>query len=62
MSLCYINVETIRKYENVKKIYLEKKYTSPANEFLLYKCRNNRKIQKCDIFSSNLVKFTCPAD
>ena len=23
-----------------------KKFTSPANEFLIHKCRNNRKMQK----------------
>ena len=36
-----------------------KKYTSPANEFLLHKCRNkNKKI----IFFSKLKKITSPAN
>ena len=34
-------------------------YTSPANEFLLHKCRNNRKI---NFIFSNLKKFTSPAN
>ena len=38
MSFNYINVETIGKFGNVKiKINLEKKYTTPANEFFLLK-------------------------
>ena len=43
MSFSYINVETIKN----KYIYFFKsgKITSPANEFLLHKCRNkNEKI------------------
>ena len=74
MSFYYINVITIGKYKNVKKMNSEKniqvqltllinteeaietlkksknkinffKLYKPANEFLLHKCRNDRKIQ-----------------
>ena len=45
MSFCYMNVETINK-----TIYIffikSAKITSPANEFLLHKCRNERKMKK----------------
>ena len=37
-----------------------KKFTSPANEFLLHKYRN--KNEKNDIFLLNLKKCTSPAD
>ena len=37
-----------------------KKFTSPANEFLLYKYRNNRKMNF--FFFSNLKKCTSPAN
>ena len=42
MSFCYINVETKMIILNKKS---EKKFTSPANEFLLHN-RNNSKIKK----------------
>ena len=51
MSFGYINIETIFFFSNLKKC------TSPANEFLLHKCRNKKKM----IFFSNLKKFTSPA-
>ena len=57
MSFYYINVET--------KIYTFfsdlKKMTSPANEFLLYKCRKNRKM-KTLIYFFKSEKFTSPAN
>ena len=41
MSFCYINVETkIKKYFFFSEL---KKCTSPANEFLLHKYRNNNR-------------------
>ena len=40
--------------------FKSEKFTSPANEFLLHKCRNNRKIKKM-IFFSNLKNVTSPA-
>ena len=46
MSFCFINVETVGKYKKEKKSHL-KNSTSPANELLLHKCRNNKKIQEC---------------
>ena len=45
------------------KINLEKKYTSPANEFLLHECRNNKKMKnKGNIYFSNLKKCTSPSN
>ena len=45
MSFQHINVEAIGKYKN-KKIYeLRKKYTSPANEFLLHNVEAIGKIK-----------------
>ena len=35
MSFYYISVEIIWKYKTLKKL-IQKKYISPANEFLLY--------------------------
>ena len=37
-----------------------KKYTIPANEFLLHKCGNNRTMKKMIFFSSQ-KKVTSPA-
>ena len=45
MSFYFINVETIGKY-NVKKNTHLKNCTSPANELILYKCRN-KKMREC---------------
>ena len=44
MSFCYINIE---KRKKKKRIFIStlKKYTSPANEFLLQN-RNNSKMKK----------------
>ena len=40
-----------------------KQYTSPFNEFLLHKCRNNRKIKKYKfIFVKSEKKCTSPAN
>ena len=59
MSFCYINVETKMKkwffFSNLKK------FTSPANEFLLHECRNKNK-QKWIFSFSNLKNFTSPAN
>ena len=41
--------------------FKSEKFTSPANEFLLHKCRNNEKIKKM-IFFSNLKNVTSPAN
>ena len=60
MSLYYI-IETIVKWKNGLFFSNLKKFTSPANEFLLHKCRNNRKMKK-RFFFSNLKKFTSPAN
>ena len=38
-----------------------KKFTSPANEFLLHKCRNKRKMKKW-FFFSNPKKITSPSN
>ena len=49
-----------RNHRNTKKYFFlqnRKKFTSPANEFLLHKCRNNRKPEKYILFS-NLKKCT----
>ena len=43
-------VEEIRKFEKKWKKNHLKKCTSSANQFLLHKCRNNRKLQKCTFF------------
>ena len=43
MSFCYINVETNFIFSNLKK------FTSPANEFLLHN-RNNSKMKKLIAF------------
>ena len=48
LNFNFISIKTIGKYMNVKK--------NSANEFLLHKCRNNRKMKKCYFFSSNLKK------
>ena len=40
----------------------EKKITSSANDFLLHKCKNNRKMRKFNFLFSNLNKFTSPAN
>ena len=63
MSFCYINLETkiifFFKSEKMHKSFLMKKCTSPSNEFLLHRWRNN-------FFFSfpNLKKkiFTSPAN
>ena len=47
MSFYLINVETIRKQKNGKKNSNLKNVTRPANELLLQKCRNNKKIREC---------------
>ena len=58
MSYCYINIETKMKkgiiFSNLKK------FTSAADEFLLYKYRN--KNEKINFFFSNLKKFTNPVN
>ena len=46
-SFYFINVETTGKYKNVRTISHFEKFTIPPNEFLLHKCRNNKKMQKC---------------
>ena len=48
MSFYYINVETIRKAKIVHEtLNMEKKYTSPADEFLMHTVEpNNRKIRQ----------------
>ena len=46
MSFYFTNVETIGKYKSVQKMHM-KKFTSPANEFLLHKYINNKKMRKC---------------
>ena len=58
MSIYYINVETIKKCQNVFFLNL-KKFTreSPANEFLSHKCRNIRKIENFNIFFFKLVSL-----
>ena len=40
---------------------IAKKYTSPSNEFLLHKCRNNRNTKKFNFFS-NLKKCRSQAN
>ena len=48
MIFCYINVETkMEKYIFFSNV---KKFTSPANEFLLQKCRKNRNMKKMNFF------------
>ena len=47
MNFPCINVEAIGKSKNVFFFLSNlKKCNSPANEFLLHKCRNNRYMQK----------------
>ena len=38
------------------------KFTSPANEFQLYKCGNNRKMQECEQQLNFDKKNTSPAN
>ena len=45
MSFPFINVEAIGKSRNVIFFSNLKKCISPASEFLLHKCRNNKEIQ-----------------
>ena len=45
MSFYYMNVETINKKKYIF-FKLKKKCTSPANEFIVHKCRNNRKMKR----------------
>ena len=46
MRFPYINVEIIGKYKNVIFSSTQNKFRSPADEFLLHKCKNNRDMQK----------------
>ena len=46
MSFYFINVETIGKYKNIDKNLHLKFFASPANEFILHECRNNKKMRK----------------
>ena len=40
-----------------------KKCTTPSNEFLLHKCRNNRKMKIMDFFFLKICKkYTSPAN
>ena len=58
----FLSMQKQQEYEKIKFLFQNrKKFTSPANEFLLHKYRNNRKITKL-IFFSNLKKCTSPAD
>ena len=43
MNFYYMNIEIIRNCGNKKKINIEKKYTSPADEFLLHPRSNMKK-------------------
>ena len=46
MSLYHKNVEAIGKLKKCIFFLNLKKITSPAYEFLLHKCKNNRDMQK----------------
>ena len=48
MRFHYRNVETIGRLKIVHFLFqIRKKIKSPAYEFLLHKCRNNRGMRKC---------------
>ena len=41
----FLSMKKQQEYEKMNFFFQNrKKFTSPANEFLLHKCRNNRKI------------------
>ena len=60
----FLSMQKQQEYEKIKFLFQNRKiFTSPANEFILQKYRNNRKIQKKYKFClSNLNKFTNPAN
>ena len=62
MSFCYINVEIIGQRKNVIVFLNLKKITSLANEFLLYKCRNNSKMKKNIFFFKSEKNYTSPSN
>ena len=57
ISFYFINVETIGKYENVKKSHL-KNFTSPATEILLSRNKESLEMVKKKIGK----KYTSPAN
>ena len=55
----FLSMQKQQEYEK-KKIQNRKKFTSPANEFLLHKYRNNRKMKKYIFFFKTGKKITNP--